>query len=86
MEREEEGGGRRGKEKEEEEEEEAEGRRRGGGRRRDEEEEEDMGDPSGERGVSRPGGQGSKIYVLSSEFKEHESFWKTGDRGDRTEF
>ena len=29
------------------------------------------GDPSGEGGVSRPGGQGSKIYVLSSKPKEH---------------
>ena len=29
------------------------------------------GDPSGDRGVSRPGGQGSKFYVLSSESKEH---------------
>ena len=32
------------------------------------------GDPSGDRGVSRPGGQGSKFYVLSSEPKEHKSF------------
>ena len=32
------------------------------------------GDPSGDRGVSRPGVQGSKFYVLSSEPKEHKSF------------
>ena len=32
------------------------------------------GDPSGDRGVSRPGGQGSKFYVRFSEPKEHESF------------
>ena len=43
-------------------------------------------------GVSRPGGQGSKIYVLSSEPNVHKSFGPgtrpggTGDRGDRTEF
>ena len=32
------------------------------------------GDPSGDRVVSRPGGQGAKFYVLSSEPKEHKSF------------
>ena len=46
----------------------------------------------GDRGVSRPGGQGSKFYVLSSEPKEHKSFFsgyptgRTGDRGDRKKF
>ena len=30
--------------------------------------------PSGDRGVFRPGGQGSKFYVLSSELKEQKSF------------
>ena len=32
------------------------------------------GDSSSDRGVSRPGGQGSNVYVLSSEPKEHKSF------------
>ena len=31
-------------------------------------------DPSGEGGVSRPGGQGSKIYALSSEPKQQKYF------------
>ena len=38
--------------------------------------------PSGEGGVSRPGGQGSSVYVLCSECKESGSekgvFWKRG--------
>ena len=43
-------------------------------------------------GVSRPGGQGSKFYVLSSEPKKHIFFLsghptaRTGDRGDRKKF
>ena len=59
------------------------------------------GDRPGCGGVSRLGVQGSKIYVLSSEPKDHTSLclgtrpgrpvtWvptgKTGDRGERTEF
>ena len=42
--------------------------------------------------IWRPGGQGSKIHVLSLELKEHKSFCpgtragETGDRADRTEF
>ena len=44
---------------------------------------------SGERAVSRPGGKGSKIYVPSSERKEHKSFCpstrrETSDQGDQT--
>ena len=39
--------------------------------------------PSGEGGSVRLGGQGSEIYVLSSEPKEHRSFCPGTDREDR---